>query len=493
MDWDDYEVFWGCWNGPNAPPAAAGCVHRATVDETTGRLAAGSDRLGALVVRYTYDGLGRLIRAERPDNPADPAAPVLRFNDYYDGVRRLQEDLTISYPDGYPPEAWTERQYVYGPEYVDEFVAQIDKGDAEHPDGHVFYTLQDANYNVVALVGLVGGTWQIVEQYTYEPYGAVVAVDDLVPGSHPVNRVGHQGLFYEHLDGGQGLTTGAIGLYYNRNRWYSPALGRFISRDPNETALPILTAMAMNGEAFSTLAEAFNATSHFADGMNLYQYAKSRPVASLDPAGTELVVTRDWDDIYESVVGNESAYLGVQGAATWGSFWGGNVTALPDFAVAMGGVSQGMSDFADFYAQQVIWLPVEAAIAGFGAYAEYAAVGAGSSRVARLAGTEGHHPIAKFLGGQARQVLTRLPQALHSEFHRRLALALKAKGLTLPIGGVRGSTMMWQALFENNPGSQRRAFDAILDVSRAMDTKYGTSIVQDFWNNVMNRRFFSFM
>jgi hypothetical protein len=30
---------------------------------------------------------------------------------------------------------------------VDEFVAQIDKGDTEHPSGHVFYMLQDANYN----------------------------------------------------------------------------------------------------------------------------------------------------------------------------------------------------------------------------------------------------------------------------------------------------------------------------------------------------------
>jgi len=235
-------------------------------------------KLGGLVARYTYDGLGRLIRKEAPDGR--------REDYYYDGVRRLQEDVT---PPA-PATAWTERQYVYGPEYVDEFVAQIDKGDAEHPAGHVFYMLQDANYNVVALVGLVGSTWQVVEQYTYEPYGAVVEVDDLAPGSHPVNRVGHQGLFYEHLDGGTGLTVGSVGLYYNRNRWYSPALGRFISRDPNETAMPIIAAMAINARAFLVLSEAFDAQGHYADGMNLYRYLGSNPINRRDPAGAFLLL-----------------------------------------------------------------------------------------------------------------------------------------------------------------------------------------------------------
>jgi RHS repeat-associated protein len=282
VDLDDYGVFLDCENGPGNPPASQGCHHRATVDETTGRLAADSDSLGPLVVRYTYDGLGRLIGAERPDNPADPTASVLRFDYYYDGVRRLQEDLTVSYADGYPPDVWTERQYVYGPDYVDEFVAQIDAGDTEHPTGHVFYMLQDANYNVVALVGLVGGTWQVVEQYTYEPYGAVAAVD---PSPCPINRVGHQGLFYEHLDADWGLQPGSIGLYHNRNRWYSPALGRFTSRDPNETGMPIIEAMARNGEALTILASGLSAAGQFRGGMNLYGYLGSNPLNGLDPLG----------------------------------------------------------------------------------------------------------------------------------------------------------------------------------------------------------------
>jgi RHS repeat-associated protein len=320
LDADDLTAFQACRNGPNSPPAHEGCYKHPTLDGD-GRITSG--RPGALVVRYVYDGLGRLIRKEGPTQPLNPASPMRTEDYYYDGVRRIQEDVT---PPA-PATAWTDRQYVYGPDYVDEFVAQIDKGDTQHPTGRLFYMLQDANYNVVALVGLVGGTWQVVEQYTYEPYGAVVAVDDLVPGSHPVNRVGHQGLFYEHLDGGWGLQPGSIGLYYNRNRWYSPALGRFISRDPNETALPTL-AFAMNAQALSILADRFSAAGHFADGMNLYVCLGSNPVNHRDPRGLSLLL---------DTTAAQSEALWMNFTATMGA------TAAGFAGMVTYGVMQGMS------------------------------------------------------------------------------------------------------------------------------------------------------
>jgi RHS repeat-associated protein len=162
---------------------------------------------------------------------------------------------------------------------VDEFVAQIDAGDTNHANGHAFYMLQDANFNVMALVNSAGA---VVEQYTYEPYGAVVAVD---PAPCPFNRIGHQGLFYEPLDGGPGLAPGSIGLYYNRNRWYSPALGRFISRDPNETAMPIINAVSMAGARFTRDGSTPDIRQHLADGLNLYQYLRSGVTRSCDPLG----------------------------------------------------------------------------------------------------------------------------------------------------------------------------------------------------------------
>jgi hypothetical protein len=54
------------------------------------------DGLGRLVTHYTYDGLGRVIRVQRPEKPLSPppqgvaaGTPTqLRITDtYYDGVR----------------------------------------------------------------------------------------------------------------------------------------------------------------------------------------------------------------------------------------------------------------------------------------------------------------------------------------------------------------------------------------------------------------------
>jgi len=42
-----------------------------------------------------------------------------------------------------------------------------------------------------------------------------------------------------------------------------------------------------------------------------------------------------------------------------------------------------------------------------------------------------------------------------------IPLALKAKGLLLPIGSTAGSKEKWRQHFIDNPGSQRKAFDAV--------------------------------
>jgi len=102
---------------------------------------------------------------------------------------------------------------------------------------------------------------------------------------------------------------------------------------------------------------------------------------------------------------------------------------------------------------------------------------------------ERHHPLPKFLGGSDRQLLTNLDSKTHTEFHRLLQEKLKGAGIPLNVGGRGGSAADWARYMTANPGSQRKAFDAVLGAARAIDAKHGTTITQDVWNNIVGQRF----
>ena len=87
------------------------------------------------------------------------------------------------------------------------------------------YVLQDANWNVTIIVGKPVSTWVVQERYAYDPYGQPSFYDQSW-GSR-VNSLFswiylHQGGRYD----------GNSGLYYFRNRDYSPTLGRWVAEDP---------------------------------------------------------------------------------------------------------------------------------------------------------------------------------------------------------------------------------------------------------------------
>lgn len=105
---------------------------------------------------------------------------------------------------------------------------------------------------------------------------------------YPINRVGHQGLFFERYNGSFNEPTIAAniaGLYYNRNRFYSPTLGRFITRDPNETATTLITAMTKNGGVYSILLRSMSSQSFDRKSATNYLYLDGNPLTHLDPSG----------------------------------------------------------------------------------------------------------------------------------------------------------------------------------------------------------------
>jgi RHS repeat-associated protein len=192
------------------------------------------------VVQYEYDGLNRRVKKDLASG-----TDVVYL---WDRWQMLEEQEL----DG---ETWeARRQYVYGGLYIDEPVT-FDKdtdsdGDCTEGNGGStrYLYAQQANFNVVALTDSAGAA---VETVKYDPYGQAtcrrVSDGHEQASSHFENALLFTGHPYDSESG----------LYYARNRYYHPALGRWLSRDQ----------------------------AGYVDGMSRYEYVASEPVDRSDPEG----------------------------------------------------------------------------------------------------------------------------------------------------------------------------------------------------------------
>ena len=157
-----------------------------------------------------------------------------------------------------------ESHTVWG-QYVDELIQQREIGDTD------YYLLSDLLYRAVALTDDEAA---IVETYDCDAYGNTIAYDtaggegwwedDDEATSNPKCQFIFTGRRFDPETSDSNSQ-----MYFYRARYYSPILGRFISRDP----------IVYDG------------------GMNLYEYVGSRAVDAVDPRG--LVIT--WNPVSDLI------------------------------------------------------------------------------------------------------------------------------------------------------------------------------------------------
>jgi RHS repeat-associated protein len=203
---------------------------------------------GKPVAIYAYDALGR--RVSEFLNASSPAET--RHCYYSDRWQVIEERVQTT------ARSTTGRlnaQYVWSPVYVDALIERDRDTNGDAILDERVYALQDANWNVTAIVAGPGVAGQavgnIINRFAYSPYGTTqvmtpswtAASSTAIPWKHTF----------------QGLAGNTFtGLYDARNRDYSPTLGRFIEPDP---------------------------IGFQAGDNNFYRFVGNRPVGRNDPLG----------------------------------------------------------------------------------------------------------------------------------------------------------------------------------------------------------------
>ncbi len=132
----------------------------------------------------------------------------------------------------------------------------------------------------------------VTDQFSFDPYGTLLSYDD-TSYDRPMLEVGHQGLFFDRLDvsllnsdGSENpkQAVGAVGIYYNRARTYSPQLGRFLQADPNASGMA-MEELEVMGKACECSLEKPSIVAAYSDSHSLFTYQRENPIGQYDPTG----------------------------------------------------------------------------------------------------------------------------------------------------------------------------------------------------------------
>jgi RHS repeat-associated protein len=220
---------------PDSPATHFHCIYDAWNRLVEVRAADNS----TVVAQYKYDGQNRRIIKK-----AYSGGVLSETRHYYLSSQNqvLEERVGAS--------TSAQRQNVWGLQYVDDLVLRDRDTDANGSLDEQLYALQDANWNVVALVNTSGSA---VERYTYTAYGKCeIRLSNFSLDGDQISNYAWTSRYT-----GREFDT-ETGLYYYRARYYSADMATFVGRDP---------------------------TGYDAGDMNLYRYCGSDPLAMIDPNG----------------------------------------------------------------------------------------------------------------------------------------------------------------------------------------------------------------
>jgi RHS repeat-associated protein len=201
-----------------------------------------------LLAQYEYDALGRRVHTiEHVDASGSALVPPRKTRHVYAGLETVEEYDVTGITSG---PGTLLREFLWGdPGKFPEPIAMVTH------DGELSNTYHYLHDALGSVVGLTDADGQLVERYTYDPYGRT---------------------YVERPDGG-GWTGGSVstfgnpwmwtgqrhdagtGLYAFLYRTYSPSLGRWLQRDPIG----------------------------YAGGVNLYDYVRGTPLTWLDRYGLD--------------------------------------------------------------------------------------------------------------------------------------------------------------------------------------------------------------
>jgi len=208
---------------------------------------------GNVVVKNEYDGLNRRIEQHiNPDYNDNTYDQYRHF--YYNNKWQVLETRVTTAENTQPEDASVkpEWQFVWSLRYIDSPICRDENKDADGDcvDGNDerLYYLTDANMNVTTLVDTGGDA---VERYVYDAYGEVRIYEGDWSAAQSADTYSNTILYAGYWRDSR------TGLACVRNRYYHPALGRWLQRDP----------------------------AGYVDGMSLYEYVGSGPTVQYDGDG----------------------------------------------------------------------------------------------------------------------------------------------------------------------------------------------------------------